>query len=183
METMTITVKNETIRLSGKLSVIEQEAKIINELNLIGIESNDRLLIQECIDKNKLKSNILYSGNSVYSFDKIVREYRKLQKSGNLSNMTNLLYDFFMCACGDIAHYNINGYISYYDNDIRKLEQEFLKNCSCASRLSDVDKIFKELKIGKYFKERDSINLNLLLRIVDGMLMYNLKIDGNYKLI
>ena len=67
-----------------------------------------------------------------------------------------------MCACGDIAHYNINGYINYYNNDIRRLEQEFLKHCSCATRFSDVDKIFKELKIGKYFKERDSINLNLL---------------------
>lgn len=162
METLTLTVKNETIRLSGKLSVVEQEAEILNKLNLTGIETNDRLLIQECIDKNKLKSNILYSGNSVYSFNRIVKDYRQLQKSGNLLNMTNLLYDFFMCACGDIAHYDMMGYICYYDNDIRRLEQEFLKHCSCATRFSDVDKIFKELKIGKYFKERDSINLNLL---------------------
>ena len=124
------------------------------------MENKDRLIIQDCIDKNKLKSDILYDGNTVYPFEKIVKEYRKLQRDYSLEKLSDDMYHFFMNACGDIAHYDKAGYRCYYNDSIVELENRFLKNSYTASRFSDVDRIFKELKISNYFEEREQIDLD-----------------------
>lgn len=66
-----------------------------------------------------------------------------------------------MYACGDIAHYDIEGFKSYYNYSFRELENHLLKDCWSTDRFTDIDRIFKELKIGKqYFKERDFIDID-----------------------
>lgn len=149
------------IALFGSKSVIEFEKDIINNLSLTGNESKDRLIIQQCIDDNKLKSDILYDGNTVYPFEKIVKQCRKLQKDETLDNLNENMYHFFTNACGDIAHYNIGGFKAYYNNSFRSLEIELLsKDTFIPNWHTDLDKIFKELKIGKYFKNRENINIS-----------------------
>lgn len=161
MHRIEIHKNSKTIRLSGNKAIVEKEKNIIENLELTGNESVDRLIIQKSIDDNKIKSSILYDGNTVYPFEKIVKAYRKLQKSDSLENLTKEMYHFFMYACGDIAHYDMGGYKCYYDFSFRRLENELMKNCWTSSRFSDIDKIFKELKIGnQYFKERDFINID-----------------------
>lgn len=160
MERIEIIINNRRINLYGNRAIIEKEKPIIEKLELVGIEDKDRLIIQKCIDENKLKSNILYEGNTVYPFEKIVKEYRRLQKDYSLEKLTNDMYHFFMNACGDIAHYDKTGYRCYYNDSIVELENRFLKNSYTASRYSDVDRIFKELKISKYFDEREQIDLD-----------------------
>lgn len=161
MHRIEIHKNSKTIRLSGNKVIVEKEKNIIENLELTGNESVDRLIIQKSIDDNKIKSSILYDGNTVYPFEKIVKAYRKLQKSDSLENLTKEMYHFFMYACGDIAHYDMGGYKCYYDFSFRRLENELMKNCWTSSRFSDIDKIFKELKIGnQYFKERDFINID-----------------------
>lgn len=141
-------------------AILQKEKEIIENLELTNNEYSDRLIIQKCIDNNKLKSDISYDGNTIYPFEKIIKAYRKLQKSGSLENLTKEMYHFFMYACGDIAHYDIGGYKCYYNYSMRELEDELLKNIGSAGRFSDRDRIFKELKIGNYFKERDWINID-----------------------
>lgn len=160
MERIEIIINNRRINLYGSKAIIEKEKPIIENLKLSGWEDTDRLIIQKCIDENKLKSDILYEGNTVYPFEKIVKEYRRLQKDYSLGNLTNNMYHFFMNACGDIAHYDKTGYRCYYNDSIVELENRFLKNSYTASRFSDVDRIFKELKISKYFDEREQIDLD-----------------------
>lgn len=160
MDRIEIIINNRNIKLYGSKATIGKEKQIIENLELVGIEDKDRLIIQKFIDENKLKSDILYEGNTVYPFEKIVREYRKLQKDNSLENLTNYMYDFFMNACGDIAHYDKTGYRCYYNDSIVELEDRFLKDSYISTRFSDVDKIFKELKIGSYFKERELINID-----------------------
>lgn len=160
MDRAEIIINNKRINLYGSKAIIEKEKPIIENLELVGIENKDRLIIQKSIDENKLKSDILYEGNTVYPFEKIVKEYRRLQKDYSLGNLTNDMYHFFMNACGDIAHYDKIGYRCYYNDSIVELENRFLKNSYTASRFSDVDRIFKELKISKYFDEREQIDLN-----------------------
>ena len=161
MDKIDVNANGKKIRLSGSNAIIKKEKNIIENLELTGNECVDRLIIQKCIDDNKLKSSILYDGNTVYPFEKIVKAYRRLQKSGSLENLTKEMYHFFMYACGDIAHYDIGGYKCYYNFSFRDLENELLKNCWTSPRYSDIDKIFKELKIGKqYFKERDFIDID-----------------------
>jgi len=163
MHRLEVNANGKKIRLSGSNTIIEKEKSIIEKLELTGNECVDRLIIQKCIDDNKLKSSILYDGNTVYPFEKTVKAYRRLQKSGSLENLTKEMYHFFMYACGDIAHYDIGGYKCYYNFSFRDLENELLKNCWNSPRYSDIDKIFKELKIGKqYFKERDFIDIDKL---------------------
>lgn len=160
MNNLKVKVNGKIIELYGSNTIIQKEKQIIENLELTGNETQDRLLIQDCIDKNKLKSDILYDGNSVYPFEKIIKAYRKLQKSGTLDGLTNEMYHFFMYACEDIAHYDLQGFRGYYNNSFRKLEDELLNNRYLCTRFSDRDRIFKELKIGKYFNERDSIDID-----------------------
>lgn len=168
MNNIELNVNGKRIKLYGSNAIIEKEKSILEQLNLTGDEQKDRLIIQECIDDNKLKSDILYDGNTVYPFEKIVKAYRKLEKSQSLENMSKSMYHFFIYACGDIAHYDIYGFRAYYNNSFKNLENEILsKNNFIPTWQSDVDKIFKELKIGKYFEERnlqqenDEINYDL----------------------
>lgn len=156
-----LNINGKIISMYGTNLILQCEKDIIEKLNLTGNEYIDRLIIQECIDDNRLRAEILYDGNTVYSFEKTVKEYRKLQKSGTLDNLSKNMYDFFMYACGDIAHYDIAGYKCYYDYSFRKLENELLSQNWTASRFTDRDRIFKELKISKeYFKNRESIDIN-----------------------
>ena len=70
------------------------------------------------------------------------------------------MYEFFMNACGDIAHYDKSGYRYYYNDSIIELEENLLKTSSVWNRESDVNRIFKELKIGPYFSEREFIDID-----------------------
>lgn len=163
MNRIELNKNNKRITFFGSNNVIESDKNIIDNLPLTGNESNDRILIQKCIDNNNLKSEILYEGNTIYSFKKIVKEYRNLQKNGILDKLTNKMYLFFTNACGDIAHYNINGFRDYYNNSLENLESKLLGRDTFIPRwCSDLDRIFKELKIGKYYVEREYINLNIV---------------------
>lgn len=155
------TLEGSKISLYGSKANIDLESKIIDSLPLTGNEGTDRLIIQKCIDDHKFKSSVLYGGNTVYPFEKTVKEYRRLQKDGTLTKMSNYMYSFFMNGCDDIAHYNIDGYRAYYNNSFRKLEEELLPHCFSSTWHTDLDKIHKELKIGRnYYKERDSIDID-----------------------
>ena len=172
MKHIEIVVNGKNIKLYGKPETIESEKRVIENLSLTGNEYEDRLIIQKAIDEHKLKSDILYDGNTVYPFEKIVKLYRKLQKSGSLEKMTKEMYHFFTNACGDIAHYDLDGFKSYYNYSLRNLEEETLKHSITSPRFTDVNKIFKEVKIGKdYYYSRqnidiDNITLNKLKEII-----------------
>jgi len=172
LNNITININGKAITLYGSKAIIQNEKTIIENLELTGNESQDRLLIQDCIDKNKLKSDILYDGNSVYPFEKIIKAYRKLQKSETLDGLTKEMYHFFIYACEGIAHYDLQGFRSYYNNSFRNLENELLSQRYLETKFSDRDRIFKELKIGKYYNERayiniDKIPLNKLKSIIE----------------
>lgn len=156
--------KDKKIKIYGNQATIDRAVSFIENLDLTGIEEKDRLIIQKCIDDNKIGAKILYDGNTVYSFNKIVDKYKKLQKKEELEYLSNDLYEFFMNACGDIAHYDITGYAYHYDNSFRNLEDKFLQHCRCNNRFSDVKRIFEKLKIGEYYDERKKIDLNKLTK-------------------
>lgn len=166
-------VKNsKIIKVYGNKATIEKAIKFLEQLNLNGNEDNDRLLIQECIDNNKLGARISYEGKTIYSFNKIVKMYKILQKDGTLENLNKDMYDFLMNACEDIAHYDLSGYKIHYDNSFEKLEKELLLNPHLTSRYSDINKIFKELNIGEYytdiqFVDLEKISLNKFKEIIE----------------
>lgn len=183
MDRVELNINGKLVKLYGKKAIIEKEKAIIENLDITGNEYKDRLIIQKCIDDEKLKSEISYVGSTVYPFEKTIKQYRRLQKEDSLENMTEYMYHFFMYACGDIAHYNIHGFRDYYDNKLTNLENQLLKTNWVTTRYSDLDKIFKEIKIGKYFEEREQINIdNISLNTLKSIIKdcgWEINVNGN----
>lgn len=111
------------IGIYGSRKGIGEARGVLNGLSLSGNEYEDRLVIQEAIDRNKVKADILYDGNTVWSCDRIVRDLRRALRSGPSKitetgngdyELTDYLYDFLSQACGSIAHYNKYGWIGTY---------------------------------------------------------------------
>lgn len=114
------------ISIFGSKADIEEIEKLGMPSKISGNEKDDRLLIQDLIDKYKIKATILYNGNTVWGYDKTIRQFKALQKNG-MDSMTNYLYDFFSLELGTIAHYNKAGWITTYPT-IDALKQLFKKN-------------------------------------------------------
>ena len=89
-------------------------------------ESNARLKIQDCLDNENIKADILFDGNSVWSKKKILRDIRKVKKYG-MEKLSNYLYEFLSLSCGSIAHYNKFGWIETYPT-IQDLRNFFRRN-------------------------------------------------------
>ena len=82
-------------------------------LPLTGVEADDRLVIQDCIDTHKLKESILYSWNRVRPYRKTVEDFKKLLNNG-VESLTDYLYEFFHLH-RTIAHYDKLGWMSVYN--------------------------------------------------------------------
>jgi len=99
-------------------------------------EYDMRIMLQSIIDGNKLKADILFNGNRVWSLKRIIRDFKRALKSkpclvseygSGEWNMTNYLYEFLHLACGSIAHYNKYGWIGTYPEKI-DLKNFFYRN-------------------------------------------------------
>lgn len=121
--------------------------KIISSLPLTGCEEADRLLIQDAIDTNRLKAAILYNGNTVYPFDRHVKEYKRLLRHNDLGRMSKSFYSFLHLACGDIAHYDYGGYIAYYDGDFSRVDGEIIQKAWTPGWRTDVQRIFDAIQV------------------------------------
>ena len=107
-----------------------EEAEIILIKNIPDLpalsESQARLKIQDCLDNENIKADILFDGNSVWSKKKILRDIKKVKKYG-MEKLSNYLYEFLSLSCGSIAHYNKFGWIATYPT-IQDLKQFFRRN-------------------------------------------------------
>lgn len=137
-------------------------------------ESEARLVIQEIIDQEKLKADILFDGNTVWSFTRIIRNLRKIVKARTLYNphalsyipigsllrmptigktiLSDHFYKFLIGVCGSIAHYDKRGWVAHYP-EVEDLKQFFQKNeygkrvlDYIPKRFSDARKIVKEIE-------------------------------------
>ena len=113
--------KDKKIKIYGNQATIDRAISFIENLDLTGIEEKDRLIIQRCIDDNKIGATILYDGNTVYSFNKIVDKYKKLQKSEDLMYLSDDLYKFFtngiscsLCPNTTYFHSKIGNSLLYF---------------------------------------------------------------------
>ena len=89
-------------------------------------ESHARLKLQELIDHENIKADILFDGNSVWSKKKILRDIKKVKKYG-MKKLTDYLYKFLSLSCGSIAHYDRYGWVACYPT-IQDLRNFFRRN-------------------------------------------------------
>ena len=117
------------VAIYGNKQTIEQTEiilmKNIPELPTLS-ESQARIKIQECIDFENIKADILFDGNSVWSKKKILRDIKKVKKHG-MKKLTDYPYKFLSLSCGSIAHFNKFGWISTYST-ISDLRNFFRRN-------------------------------------------------------
>lgn len=115
-------VGNKEVSIYGNSKEAAAAIEKINALSLTGNESEDRLTIQEQLkdDPAFKKRNVFYTGNSVWPYEPIVKEFKKLKKSGRLNNMSNMFYEFLHLNF-DSAHYDKNGYAYYYHDSFTEL--------------------------------------------------------------
>lgn len=120
-------INSKRISIYGSTKDQERAKQLIDKLApvLTGDEGKDRIIIQKGIDAWHLPStaSILYDGNTVYSYNKIVRDFARALTSppspeseygGGEWDMTKGLYDFLSLSTGSIAHFNKYGWIGTY---------------------------------------------------------------------
>jgi len=115
-------IKVRYVRLSDSaIKEIERNIKPLLE-GLSGNEAKDRLAIQDFIDETGFKYDILYNGNAVYSYDRIMKAFKRYIKS-DAQDMSDELYEFFHLNIGAIAHYYRRGWMATYPTieDIKNL--------------------------------------------------------------
>lgn len=106
----------------GSSADIAKSREAINShmLELNGREGEDRLVIQKAIDAGEIKATILYDGNTVVGYNKLAKELQRLRKTGSIEKMSNGLYNFLTTGY-DIAHYDKQGFIAYYNGSFREM--------------------------------------------------------------
>ncbi len=116
------------ITLYGSTKDISSAEGVLKTVKLTGNEATDRITIQSLIDRHRLKASILYRGNSVWSKQKVLKDFKKLLKTNNTEEgLTDYLYKFFHLECGTIAHFSKNGWaLTYPDN--RAIRRLFIRN-------------------------------------------------------
>ena len=142
---------NDKIIIIGNPREMIVAKRILNSIDkdVLKIESKSRLEIQKLIDNKKFKGTIMYDGNSIWSYDRIIRNIEKIKKKGilgyagyvSIGNMlrvpeytemrkpilSDYLYQFLSLSCGSIAHFNKAGWIAEYPTS-KDLKEFFQRN-------------------------------------------------------
>lgn len=122
-----IIINKVKISLFGSKVNIDKMKELLSTINITGDEKTDRLTIQNLIDKNKANNiSVLYNGNIVWSFDKTIRDFKKILNNG-MDAMTNHLYNFLSLETGNIAYFDKAGWINHYPT-IYDLKEYFTKS-------------------------------------------------------
>ena len=146
--------RNKKIALYGNAKVIAEAEAILDKLDGLEGESvgfrlqNEgkiRLIIQDMIDIHNIKADILVDGNTVYPYQKIIRQYDQLKKSGTLDRMTDDFYKFLHLNF-DIAYYDKYGYIAHYNNSFRAMKRAVLDNATTPGWYTDVRRILNYIQ-------------------------------------
>lgn len=118
--------KKLKIALDGTKTTVQKAVAALDRMTLTNSEGRDRLLIQRVMDENDLRASILYNGNIVWPRGRLLKEYQKYSKSGSIENLTDFFYSFLNLGCDDIAHYNKQGYIEYYNGDFEEVKKKVI---------------------------------------------------------
>lgn len=148
-----LTIDRRVALFGSKKDITEAEQALTQSIPQLDkfSEPEARVQIQDCIDSQNLKADILFDGNSVWSQKRIVRDIKQVKKHG-MQRLSDHLYKFLSLSCGSIAHYDKQGWIECYPT-IEDLRRFFRKN-EFGQRVldylpqweTDADRIVKEIE-------------------------------------
>lgn len=140
---------NNKIKIVGSLREVLRTKEVLNSIDedILKSESKARLEIQKMIGVNGIKANIMYDGNYIWNYNRIIRNVKQIKKEGILGYaryikiteglrvpeydnnkkpvLSDYFYQFLSLSCGSIAHTNRAGWIAKYStsNDLKKFFQ------------------------------------------------------------
>jgi hypothetical protein len=150
MQTSKLDIADKRIKISGSKRDRLKAHRFIDKIYTNKLsEAEARLLIQDAIDEHSLKASILFSGNGVWSRNRVmwsldmIIEHGTLYKKdkpyyhpiGSLLRMpvvgecwlSDYFYYFLHLCCGSIAHYSKRGWVTEYPT-VEDLKRFFIKN-------------------------------------------------------
>lgn len=140
---------NKKLAIYGTKKAIEEAKQMLDAIPDLDMEMSGyrfaregklRLQIQDAMERGTTKANILVDGNTVYPYGIILKEFRRLKKSGSMEKMTDRFYQFLHLNF-DIAHYNKGGYIDTYNNDFHLMYDQVLARASTPAWHTDIQRI------------------------------------------
>ena len=110
-----LTQDKRIVIIGSKSQITEAEITLLKNIPDLPTlpELVARLKIQELLDSENLKIDIMLNGNSIWSKKRILKDIKIVKKYG-MSKLSNYLYKFLSLSCGSIAHYNRYGWINSY---------------------------------------------------------------------
>jgi len=119
-------------------------------------EGEVRSLLQENLDENKFDFDddfVLVEGNSIWSFDIIIKELKKIKKADSTAGITGYFYKF-MSLNFTIAHGNMRGWMVEYPSFDKVID--ILSKQTVPDWKTDVIRILSEVKLAKIMTENKS---------------------------
>lgn len=138
--------KGKKVKFYGSRTHIDAAIEALDSLHLTGVESKDRLAIQDLMDAKQLKARILYEGNTVTPYRKTIDLFKRYNKSGSIDNLDDYFYNFLHTECNDIAHYDKQGYIAYYRGDFEPVKRHVIFSTVVPSWRTDLSRVINEMK-------------------------------------
>jgi hypothetical protein len=131
---------------------IEKAKGVLEKIPHLKDQPKARILLQDAIDENHLKADVLYLGNRVWSRKKILNNLERIIEKGTLYGnkrvswvrngknlclpatpddfkpvLSNYFYEFLTLCCGSMTHYSLAGWIGIYPT-VEDLKRFFQKN-------------------------------------------------------
>lgn len=117
----------KSLKIYGNKAAIEAAEEAIKEIHFTGNTNTDSIALQDLKGSKKLKASLIYEGRTIYPFEPIVKEIKSMIDTGSIRNISKRCYEFFYLNF-DIAHYDLYGYIDYYDGCWSRLYTETLEH-------------------------------------------------------
>lgn len=114
-----VVLNGSKIGVSGTNKQIENTLEVLQGVKLTGYQGEDRLIIQKMLDSHSNMACVLYDGNIVYPAKNLLAELGRMKKNNSIEKMSNNMYQFLTHF--DIAHYNKQGFIAFYDGSYTNL--------------------------------------------------------------
>jgi len=110
--------RSKKIRVLGKDSNGFLEALKTYLANEPANEAIIRLNIQNLLDRYDPECTVLYNGNTVWPYEKIIKQFARLLKANDTRKMTKYMYSFMNLETGTIAHFNLRGWAHVYPDNV-----------------------------------------------------------------
>ena len=145
---------NEYVVIYGNKESIKKAEEALKGVELTGNTDKDSITLQEIKSNLRLKATYMLDGRTIFSYEPLVRELKQMVDTDSIRNISKRCYEFLTLNF-DIAHYDIYGYIDYYDGKWSRLYKETLeREWNRYGFIGSTKRIIKDVQ--KYIEDKEN---------------------------